>query len=238
VIQVLNFAGGSTAIGGIANYIASGNVTYHFGDGVTAPVTLTGRGLYQLRMDEDLPKGKRSESISEGRTTIRAEDGSLSRFPKVAPIPGQASKPIPSSDVFPYRAPMFPGGLALPHQQLAVAMNNPRFNITYKGLVQVDGQAVHDIQVQFLVPPLTGPRSQFHIKHFFIDVSTYQILMTRDLVSKGTIHEIRYSDYKATNGVLIPYSISEEMGGQKTWDIQLNAASFNTALQDSVFALQ
>jgi hypothetical protein len=236
--QALNVAGGASAISSIKDYTASGNVTYHWGQGVNGTVTLTGRGLYQLRMDANLPAGIRSQTISDGRTGIKKEDGTLSWFPKEAVVPGQRPKPTPSSDALPYHAPMFPGGLALPYQELAAVLNNPQFKISHKGIVQVDGRSVYDIQVQRVVPKLAGPVSEFRIKDFFIDVSTSQVVMTRDLVPKHTVHEIRYSDYRPANGVLFPFSISEEIAGQKTWEIQLNNATFNTGLQDSAFVLE
>jgi hypothetical protein len=133
---------------------------------------------------------------------------------------------------------MFPGGLALPYQQLAVALNSPQFKISKRGIVQVNGRAVYDIQVQRVVPVLAGPVSEFRIKDFFIDVSTSQVVMTRDLVPKHSVHDIRYADYRPTNGVLFPFSIREEVAGQKTWEIQLNSATFNAGLQDSAFVLQ
>jgi hypothetical protein len=40
------------------------------------------------------------------------------------------------------------------------------------------------------------------------------------------------------NGILVPFSINEQMGGQKTRDIQLTQISFNTGLQDAAFVLQ
>jgi hypothetical protein len=238
VTQALNIAGGVPAIDAIKDYTASGNVTYHWGAGVNGALTLRGRGLYQFRMDAHLPAGTRSQAISDGRTGIKTEDGTVSWFPKEAPVPGQTPKPIPSSDAFPYQPPMFPGGLALPYQQLAATLNNAQFNISHKGIVQVDGHSVHDIQVQRVVPPLPGPLTEFRIKHFFIDVSTSQVVMTRDLVPKHTVHEIRYSDYRPASGVLVPFSISEEMASQKTWEILLNATSFNVGLDDSVFVLR
>src|SRR5580704_17509383 len=104
--QALNIAGGTSAISSIKDYTASGNVTYHWGQGVNGTVSLTGRGLYQLRMDANLSKGTRSQTIIDGRTGTKKEDGTVSWFPKEAVVPGQKPRQIPSSDALPYQAPM------------------------------------------------------------------------------------------------------------------------------------
>jgi len=36
----------------------------------------------------------------------------------------------------------------------------------------------------------------------------------------------------------MPFSISEQMGGQRTREIQLNRITFNAGLQDSTFVIQ
>jgi hypothetical protein len=135
---------------------------------------------------------------------------------------------------------MFPGSLGVPHTQLVVVLNHPRFSITYKGVVQLDGNSVHDVQVQRVLPGQTQPDSmtEYHTIDFFIDTTTLQIVMTQDNVPKHIVHQVRYSDYRPVNGVLVPFSIGEQMGGQGTRDIHLSQISFNTGLQDSAFALQ
>src|SRR5258708_7892983 len=65
--RALNAAGGATALGTIADYTASGAVTYHWGGkDVEGTVTLSGRGLDQFRMDSNLPTGLRSWAASRG----------------------------------------------------------------------------------------------------------------------------------------------------------------------------
>src|SRR5258706_1489110 len=230
--QALTAAGGTTAIKGVTDYTATGNVTYHWNPEAQGTVTVRGLGLGQLRVDATLPSGVHSSVVSEGQTTTKAEDGTLSKYPPPYPMPRSAA--------FPYQPPMFPGCLALPHTQLTVVLNAPRFSISYKGIVQVDGHAVHDIQAQAVLPGQAQPGSvdEYHTADYFIDTSTVQLVMIQDVVPKHVVHQIRYSDYRAVSGVLVPFSIGEEMGGQKTWEILLDQASFNTGLQDTAFLLQ
>ncbi len=230
--QVLTAAGGTTAIEAVTDYTATGNVTYHWNPEAQGSVTVRALGLGHIRVDANLPSGVHSSVVSEGQTTTKAEDGTLSQYPP--------PYPLPSSDAYPYQPPMFPGGLVLPHAQLTVVLNAPRFSISYRGVVQVDGHTVHDIQAQAVLPGETQPGSvdEYHTTDYFIDILTVQLVMIQDIVPKHVVHENRYSDYRAVSGVLVPFSLSEEMGGQKTWEILLDQASFNTGLQDTVFLLQ
>lgn len=232
--QVLAVAGGAQAINAITDYRASGKITYHGDSEVVADTTVTARGTETFRMDAYLAKGTRSVAMHDGRTSRRAEDGSIAE-------PPTAGRAVPSSDAFPYQTPLFPGSMILPYSELVPILDNSIFGISYKGIVQVDGHSAHQIQVQRVLPgilPSKDPTTEFHTRDFFIDTSTFQVLMTQDVVPKHTVHRVRYSDYKVTNNVLVPFSVSEEMGGQKTWTISLSQVAFNSGLQDSDFALR
>jgi hypothetical protein len=235
--QALNGAGGLSAINAIKDYTASGNITYHWNTDVQGAVTLSGSGLNQFRVDASLPKGMRSFSTTAGRMGIKLEDGTVSWLPREVPTPGKPITPIPSSDAFPYQLPKFAGSLAVPYLQLAAVVSDQRYTILYKGIVQIDGHSLHDIQVLPPSPSNVEPMSKYQTSDFFIDTSTLQLTMTEDTVPKHVVHQIRYSNYKATSGVLIPFSISEEMGGQNTYEIQMDQISFNTGHQDSDFSL-
>ncbi len=229
--QALTAAGGTAAIKAIADYTATGSITYHWNPEAQGSAMVRGLGLDKVRVDANLPRGVHASVISGGQTTTKAEDGRLSQYPP--------PYPVPSSDAFPYQPPMFPSSLVIPHMQLVVVLNSPRFSTSYKGIVQLDGHSVYDIQVQRVVPGQTQPDSmtEYHTIDFFIDTSTLQLVMAQDNVPKNIIHQIRYSDYRPANGVLVPFAIREEMGGQKTRDIQLGQISFNGNLQDSDFTL-
>ena len=121
--QSLNAAGGVTAIQAIADYTATGNITYHWNPEVQGNVTVRGLGLDEFRLDANLPTGTRSWAIQYGTTTTRAENGAIWQYPP--------THPIPSSDVFPYQPPMFLGGLALPYLQLATLLKSTQFSLSY-----------------------------------------------------------------------------------------------------------
>ena len=232
--QALNVLGGAAAIKAVTDYTATGNITYHMGPGndVQGSVTVIGGPTGQVRMDSNLLSGTRSWVVDNGPVTTKAEDGTVWKTP---------TGPVPSSDAFPYRAPRFPNSLAFPLRQLVTVLNSSAFNLTYKGLVQLDGRSVHDVQAQPVMPAQVDPRNPIVASRaldFFIDASSFELAMAQDLAAKGTLHQLRYSDYKSAGGVLAPFAISEQMGGQATWTIQLSQITFNTGVQDSAFAIQ
>ncbi len=230
--QALTAVGGSPAIKAIADFTATGNVTYHWNPEEQGSLTIQGLGLSEIRIDSSLPSGQHSESIHDGQTARKKPNGTLWQYPP--------AYPVPSSDAFPYQPPMFPGGFVIPHMQLAAILNNPKCGISYKGIVQVDGISVHDIQAQRILPGQTvaDGMAEYHTIEIFIDTTTFQIVMTQDNVPNHIVHRIRYSDYRPVSGVIVPFSIREETGGQKTRDIQLTQISLNGGLQDSAFVIQ
>ncbi len=229
--QALTAAGGTPAIQAISDFTATGNVTYHWNPDEQGNVTIQGLGVSEIRIDSSLPSGQHSESIHNGQTARKEPNGTLWQYPPPYPIPG--------SDAVPYQPPMFPGSFVIPLSQVAAILNNPRCSISYKGIVQVDSTSVHDIQVQRILPGQTIPdgMAEYHTIEIFVDTTTLQISMTQNSIPNHIVHRIHYSDYRAVSGVLVPYSISEEMGGQKTRDIQLSQVSFNGGIQDSAFEI-
>jgi hypothetical protein len=228
--QVLSVGGGAAAIKAVTDYTGTGNITYNWNPVEQGSVTVMGLGFDQFRVDANLSRGVHSSVISAGQTTTKTQEGVISQYPP--------PYPVPSSDAFPYQPPMFPGSLVLPHAQLVAVLNSPRFSVSYKGLVQVDGHPAHDIQVLRVLPGPTDVMSEYHTRDFFVDASTLQVVMTQEMVPKNVVRVIRYSDYRTVSGVLAPFSISEEMGGQQTWAIQLSRITFNAGLQGASFAVE
>lgn len=228
--QALSAAGGATAHRAVTDYTGSGTITYHNPD-VQGSVKITGLGSIAIRIDATLPNGVRSWAIHDGVTTLKMENGAISQL-------GATNPNAPSSDAVPYETPLFPSSVAFPYRQLTNVLSIPNFGISYNGIVQVDGHSVHDIKVQLVSPWGVDPMSAYESKEFFIDTSTFQIVMTQELVPKSGMHRTHYSNYSAVSGVLVPFAITDELGGQPTWTVQLNQMTFNSGLQDSAFTLQ
>lgn len=227
--QALSLAGGSQAHRAVADYTGSGNITYHDNPDVQGPVSIKGLNSIAVRIDATLPRGVRSWAIHDGVGAVKHENGTLS----VA----HNNPNAPNSDAFPYQTPLFPSSIAFPFRQLTSVLASPIFSITYKGTAQIDGHSVHDIEVQ-RVSAGRDPMKAYHTREFFVDTTTFQIVMTQDLVPKNTVRQIHYSDYTVVSGVLAAFTITENIGGRPTWTVQLTQMQFNLGLQDSDFQLQ
>jgi hypothetical protein len=118
------------------------------------------------------------------------------------------------------------------------ALNSSRYSVTDKGFVQIDGHSAHDIAVQAVLPGTSDSMSQYHTRDIFVDASTLQVMMTQDVTPGNFVRDVIYSDYRSVNGVSVPFSIKETIGGAETWAIQLNQITFNAGLQDASFAVQ
>jgi hypothetical protein len=221
VSQSLVAAGGSSIVTAITDYTATGDVTYYMDvdRNVQGNVTLRGKGLNQFRLDANLPSGMRSEAI-DGWTTIKAKDGSVHKLHT--------------------QSPLAPARLILPYLQLSAALNSRGLSLSYVGLVDVDGQPLHHIQVQRVVPGAPDRYkaiSEYLTVNYFVDPSTFQIVMIQDVAPEHRVRQVRYSDFRPVNGLVVPFSISERLGGQDTWIIHLSKITLNSGLQDSDFEL-
>src|SRR5438309_5152553 len=170
--QALTAAGGLTTIQGINDYTATGTITYHWTPEEQGAVTVRGLGLDQIRFDANLPRGIRSWIISNTQTIIKSENGAVWQYPP--------PYPVPSSDAFPYKAPTFPGSLALPHSQLATISNGSLFSVSYKGILQVDGRSAHDIQAEILAGQQPDSMAEYRTIDVYIDTTTFQLVMVQD----------------------------------------------------------
>ena len=231
--QALGVAGGVTALSAIQDYTASGDVVYSSEQDGKGTVTVKGLGATEFRMDANLPAGVRTLAVSNGAIVTKDEKGTIS-----SNIPNATA---PSSDAFPYQTPLFPSSTAFPYRQLSAVVNNPRYSLIYKGIVETDGHSAHEIELQRIFPEASStggfaipPRT----RDIFIDTTTFQVVKVSETLPKNTPHELHYSDYRPVSGVLMPFSIAEEIANQQTWTIQLNQINFNAGLQASSFAIQ
>jgi hypothetical protein len=219
VRQALDIAGGIQTIEAIADYTATGSITYHLHHEFQGSVTIRGAGLDNLRFDASLPGGIRSEVTTEGEVKLRTEEGAVA--------------------VIGSEAPLAPPRFMLPYLLLAPVLGSPGYRISYKGVVRVDGKSAHDIQVRLALPGLgdvNGRHGERFTVDFFIDASTFQVLMMQDFMHERRTRQIRYSDYRVVGGVLVPFSV-DQSGGYQPCSIKLDQITFNSGLQVLDFRL-
>jgi len=225
--QVLDAAGGLQILSAIQDFTATGSISYNWGDSpVQGSVSIKGRGLSQFRIDTTLPDGVHSWVVTSSIATEKRPDGS--------------SSPLP----LPLK--MKPATLTFPLTELIVAVQDVSWSISYLGLVTHNGQPAYAISLQKILPANSDPsgfQSSVTRADFFIDTKTFAVLSVQDRAySKNgaagdSTHEMEFSNYQQVNGVLVPFSITERIGGQQTVTIQLSQVNFSSGLTDSDFAL-
>lgn len=236
--QALAAAGGATAIGAIADYTAIGTVTYHWNPEEQGPLTIQALGLDQIRLDANPQSGKHSEVVNaDGLFGAKGPNGRVTWFPFAPTAPGESPKRIPTSDTFPYLSPKFAGALVIPSAQLLSVLGDSTMTISYVGTTEIFGRRAANIQVGKLISSAVNSMAQYNRSNYFIDSATYELLAVQDVIPKNNVHQISYADYKQVGGVAVPFSITEEIGGQIIREIELNEINFNLGLQDSAFAL-
>ena len=225
--QCLDAAGGMAAMAGIQDFTASGTVTYAWaGKELTVPATVRGRGLDQFRVDWLLPNGTQSWTVSKGAGSRKDV------MRNISPIPYHNAANL--------------GSLTFPLLQISAALHDPTLMVTYQGVAQTPSGQAHRVQVSKNLVGGTDQRavlSKLTLKDYFIDVTTLRVVSTLYMIhpdndaTRDFPDEIQFSDYRPVNGVLAPFSITEQIGGVRTWVIHLSRISFNRGLGDADFKL-
>jgi hypothetical protein len=222
--KVVSAAGGSAAINAVQDITASGKVTFNWaGEEVVGSVSIKGRGIGQYRLEATLPSGPQTWAVSNGQAFKRDSNGTV--------------------DHELFHAPTFEN-LAFPLQIAVVALQDSTISLVYVGLETEIGGQVHHIRV---IKPVNGNADAKGVAgraattDVFIDSNTFQttslsgVAFMKERVGVTCTREIQYQDYKVSNGILIPFSITELIAGQQTFNIQLDQVSFNSNLTDSDF---
>ncbi len=224
--QALGVAGGTAAFGQVKDFTATGNITYSWaGQQVNGAVTLRGRGTDQFRLDANLPEGTRSWAVNNGQGSIKDFSG------RTTAIPFSGATNL--------------GSLTFPYLGMAAALSDTSMSLSISSQL-VGEKQVYDVRIQknfaFKEDP-TGEFSRVSVKHYIIDAVTFALVETQDIAfpseapRTGFQHEIIFSDYRQSNGMLVPFSITEKIAEQETWTVQLQSITFNAGLTSGTFQL-
>jgi hypothetical protein len=225
--QCLSASGGASAIMSIKDFAGTGEITYFWaGKQVQGSVTIRGIGLNEFRLDAEVPNGTRSWIINNMEGALIKSDGTTASIP--------------------YSNAVNRGSFTFPLAYLQEALNDASTSVTYKGQVTLGNKQVYDIQLDKPFPGKAdkdGRLSKLSIRDFLIDPSSFLIVATKDseygknLFNPGVTHEVDFGDYSNVNGIAVPLSITEFVGGQETSTLKLDSVSFNTGLTDDQFQL-
>lgn len=223
--ECLTAAGGAQAISGIQDFTETGNITYFWaGQQTIGSVTVRGLGTSYFRLDADLSQGTRSWAVNGLAGTTKNADGSL----------------VPIS----YANAVNMGSLTLPYLSIAAVLNDSSISVSTVGTTTVNGRQGTMIQVQKIFSSSDDPSgelTQINTKSYIVDSQSFVLLETEDTLwsSDGrmlpTTHELIFSNFNVANGITVPFSIEEMVGGQQTWSLQLATITFNSGLTTGIF---
>jgi hypothetical protein len=211
----------------VQDFTATGDITYYWaGQEEKGSATVRGRGLNELRFDSVLANGTRSWAVDEGTGNLRDTNG------KITPIPFHNAITL--------------GSLIFPSARLQSLTTDTAASISYGDILSVGNQNFEHLAVHkdlFQKDP-DGSGNRLMDADFYFDPATNLLVGIHDQthprrsMTVDVPHAVYFGDYRAIDGVMVPFSISEFVGGQKVWSLQLSDIKFNTGLSDTDFQLQ
>ena len=75
--RVVNAAGGAQALATVHDLTESGEITFHWGEGVKGSVTIQTLVGNHFRMEADLPEGKRTWAVKAGSGSVKEPEGKV-----------------------------------------------------------------------------------------------------------------------------------------------------------------
>lgn len=224
IAQGLAANGGQAALEAVKDFKATGKIHYYWIGEPVSSVTILGRGVDDFRLETVLDTGVRKVTASHGSGMLQAEDGKKTRIPNAVNL----------------------GALTLPILKLASAAADPSLSILcVDNQESVSGSEItYDIRVQRALGARFDPdgsKARSQAVDYLIDAKTFMIVEVRDnLHPRGNTrrnieHVIALSDFRAVNGIVVPFAITERAEQTKGWDLTLSAITFNSGLDDSAF---
>jgi hypothetical protein len=222
--QTLAVGGGQNLVTSIQDLTETGTATFNLDSEVRASLTIKARGLQQIRIDADLPEGRRSTVVNASGGLLREADGQL--------------RAINRQGAVDLRNMTFP---CLP---LIAAMQDSSMTVVYIGLVTRDGAPAYDVRIgKDFASEHGSPRQRgLHLRDFYIDPKSFLVIAMSDTIrsssdsqDSGLPHEVLYSNYQSQNGITMPMTVSEKVGGVTDISMELSQVTFNSGLTDSDF---
>jgi len=222
--QALVVAGASAQ--NAQDFRATGTITYYWaGEEVKGPVTVRSRGGDQFRLDASLPEGTRSWAVSNESGSVKEMDGTKVSIPSFTALNSSA--------------------LLRPAARVAAALSDSSFSVSLAEPEQVDGRSAFKVRLRPVIPAKDDPGGHIaHLRTFdvLVDASTFLILRLEDVLQAESIQEtypreLTFADYQLVEGALVPMSITQRFGGQRTWSLRIETVEATPDLTDKDFEL-
>lgn len=219
--RAVSAAGGTQALAAVHDLTESGEITFHWGEGVKGSVTIQTLGGNHFRMEADLPEGKRTWVVNNGNGTSREGDH------KAFSLSSENAANL--------------GNLTFPISQIAAVLGDAQTDISLVGVETRDSRSIYRLRVKGQLGISSKPIPDLPVvKDLLIDALSFSILSVEDRPfqtyeaggkpSDKPSREIDFEDFRTVNGVLVPFSISTKLMGQETLSIHLTSVVLNSNL--------
>jgi hypothetical protein len=124
--------------------------------------------------------------------------------------------------------------------------SQPGLSLLDRGMVTVDGTALHRITLQTPFSRKKADQSGHDVDlamDLYFDPSSHLLVKSAAAVrlndSRGQdyLRVTTYEDYRQVNGVLFPFGYHETLNGQREWTLDLKDIQLNSGTDSSIFQL-
>ena len=231
--RVLTASGGGASIEAIHDLVATGTASAPMNSEETAEnaVTISLRGLDQLRVDSTQPTGVRSIFNNRGSLSSKEVNGTVLRL-------GSEDTVSTTSHFFPL-------------EHLAAALRDSSYSVTVPESVsdEESGHNLYHFRLQRVTSEVVGSVHRMVSSvalDYYVDATTDCILRIQNLHSdrgrtpidngRGPYEIYRFSNYRLDDGILLPHKLSVSLGKQLISTIEIIEYKQNTGLAESDFA--
>jgi hypothetical protein len=224
--QTLAVSGAS--LNPIHTFLASGTIAYFWaGDRVEGPATIRVRGWDEVRLDADLPDGRRSLAAGRDGGRRKTADGKFEEIPAHNRLSA---------------GPM----LTVSYPAIAAALAEPTATIVYAGLPEPGGAEyrIRSTREFSKESDPDGILSKLSRTDYVIDARTGLVIRVEDVthpvenLSEEYSRVVEMEQYAVFHGVAVPTLVREKVAGQTVWEFRLSSITFNANLPDTDFLLQ
>lgn len=179
-------------------------------------------GNHDYRLDIQMPKGPRSIRQDGAYGAVQHEDGRV--------------KPMDARDAV-NELVAFP-------RLLDTAFPSAGTTVIDDGMAVVDGTSLHRISVEIPMPgnlPDSHGKPAMSVTDYYFDSQTHLLVKSANAMiglnasPERYLRVITYGDYRAVNGLEIPFQYRETLNGQVLWTLQLSDVQLNQGLSQSDF---
>jgi len=217
-------AGGAQAIHAARDFLATGKIIYYWNNQeILGSVEIRGRGLDQVRMDSHMDDGLHYLVLNHGIGKLTTPDSTSN-------ISGMNGFHM--------------GLLILPLPDLVAALDDSLASFSFEGTEQLGSSSAYKIRVTRGISAKLASSStanNLRSSEVFVDTTTSAVIAIRTsyyprvTFAHPAVREVVFSDFRQVKGLIVPFSITEKVGGQPIHTIALDKIDFNVGITDEVF---